>query len=103
MADIQTGIRSVIGKSARLLPEDEISKTQDDIHKSVDFFNKTIFLKFPKYFPFLSCLINYREGSGETPPHKFESFKFKDYCPLVFRHLRQKFNIDQAEYMVNSF
>lgn len=42
----------------------------------------------------------FREGSAETQPHKTGLFKFKDYCPLVFRHLRQKFNIDPADYLV---
>jgi hypothetical protein len=27
-------------------------------------------------------------------------FKFKDYMPLVFRHLREAFGIDPAHYMV---
>ncbi len=36
----------------------------------------------------------------ETQPHRTGLFKFKDYCPLVFRHLRQKFGIDPGDYMV---
>ncbi len=27
-------------------------------------------------------------------------FKFKDYCPHVFRNLREQFGIDQNEYLV---
>ena len=41
------------------------------------------------------------EGGPETQAHKTPSFKFKDYCPLVFRHLREKFQIDPADYMVS--
>jgi hypothetical protein len=41
-----------------------------------------------------------RGGSDITPAHKNPPFKFKDYMPLVFRHLREKFKIDPSEYMV---
>lgn len=42
------------------------------------------------------------QGSASTPPHKLRnSFKFKDYSPLVFRHLRERFGIDGAEYMLS--
>ncbi len=47
MGDIQTAIRHVIGKSAQLLPSEDLEKTKD-IHKSADFFKQTIFLRFPK-------------------------------------------------------
>ena len=40
-------------------------------------------------FPFL-----FRE---KFPSH----FKFKEYCPLVFRHLRERFNIDDQEFAVS--
>lgn len=40
------------------------------------------------------------EGSDETPAHKLQhSFKFKDYAPKPFRHLRERFGIDDNEYM----
>lgn len=42
------------------------------------------------------------QGSANTPPHKLlNPFKFKDYSPLVFRHLRERFGIDGAEYMLS--
>lgn len=28
-------------------------------------------------------------------------FKFKEYCPIVFRNLRERFGIDDHDYMVN--
>ena len=28
-----------------------------------------------------------REGSQMTPPHPSDDFKWKDYCPMVFRNL----------------
>ena len=39
-------------------------------------------------------------GNQVTPGVKYD-FKFKDYAPLVFRHLRKSFNIDPAEYLVS--
>lgn len=38
-------------------------------------------------------------GSKETPAHKARDFKFKDYHPQVFRHLRERWGIDPVEYM----
>ena len=44
-----------------------------------------------QYFP--------RDGSADTPPHPATSFRWKDYCPLAFRHLRAIFDIEPAQYM----
>ncbi|CAN6719024.1 hypothetical protein ACFX13_014765 [Malus domestica] len=41
------------------------------------------------------------EGSKYTPPHQSCEFKWKDYCPLVFRTLRKLFKVDQADYMLS--
>ncbi|WOL02811.1 phosphatidylinositol 4-phosphate 5-kinase 1-like [Canna indica] len=40
------------------------------------------------------------EGSKITPPHQSMEFRWKDYCPVVFRHLRKLFNVDPADYML---
>ncbi|OIT22044.1 PREDICTED: phosphatidylinositol 4-phosphate 5-kinase 1-like [Nicotiana attenuata] len=40
------------------------------------------------------------EGSKFTPPHQVLDFKWKDYCPMVFKKLRELFGIDPAEYML---
>ncbi|KAH9713102.1 phosphatidylinositol 4-phosphate 5-kinase 2 [Citrus sinensis] len=40
------------------------------------------------------------EGSKFTPPHQSMDFRWKDYCPMVFRHLRELFAIDPADYML---
>ncbi|OMO73723.1 Phosphatidylinositol-4-phosphate 5-kinase, core [Corchorus olitorius] len=42
-----------------------------------------------------------KEGSQLTPPHQSEDFKWKDYCPMVFRNLREMFKIDAADYMMS--
>ncbi|KAK9766396.1 Phosphatidylinositol-4-phosphate 5-kinase [Basidiobolus ranarum] len=39
-------------------------------------------------------------GNEMTPSSKYD-FKFKDYAPWVFRHLRELFGIDSAEYLVS--
>ncbi|XP_059646112.1 phosphatidylinositol 4-phosphate 5-kinase 4 isoform X2 [Cornus florida] len=41
------------------------------------------------------------EGSKRTPPHQSCEFKWKDYCPLVFRTLRMLFKVDAADYMLS--
>ncbi|KAG0467690.1 hypothetical protein HPP92_019270 [Vanilla planifolia] len=45
------------------------------------------------YFP--------KKGSQFTPPHHSIDFHWKDYCPMVFRNLREMFKIDAADYMVS--
>ncbi|KAG0469604.1 hypothetical protein HPP92_016304 [Vanilla planifolia] len=40
------------------------------------------------------------EGSKTTPPHHSTEFRWKDYCPMVFRHLRTLFMVDTADYML---
>lgn len=40
-------------------------------------------------------------GSPTTPAHPSVDFKFKDYCPRVFRRLRQLWGCDDAEYMLS--
>lgn len=45
---------------------------------------------------FLAC---FRSGNELTPSSKYD-FKFKDYAPWVFRHIRRYFGIDAADYLV---
>ncbi|EIE18182.1 PIP5K-domain-containing protein [Coccomyxa subellipsoidea C-169] len=47
--------------------------------------------KLKQFFP--------RDGSKATPPHPSTDFRWKDYCPMAFRQLREVFNIEAAEYM----
>ncbi|CAH9058262.1 unnamed protein product [Cuscuta epithymum] len=39
------------------------------------------------------------EGSKCTPAHHAPDFKWKDYCPVVFKRLRDLFGINSAEYV----
>ncbi|XP_076899194.1 phosphatidylinositol 4-phosphate 5-kinase 6-like isoform X2 [Bidens hawaiensis] len=81
MLNLQLGIRHAVGrpapnKSLRLKP------TAFDTRQK-------LWTKFPP------------EGSKNTPPHQSCEFKWKDYCPLVFRTLRKLFNVDPADYMIS--
>ncbi|GMH11294.1 hypothetical protein Nepgr_013135 [Nepenthes gracilis] len=78
MLNLQLGIRHSVGKYALTLRE----------LKPPDFEPRE---KFWTRFP--------PEGSKHTTPHQSVEFKWKDYCPLVFRHLRELFGIDPADYM----
>ncbi|KAJ8534144.1 hypothetical protein K7X08_007468 [Anisodus acutangulus] len=41
------------------------------------------------------------EGSKHTPRHQSCEFRWKDYCPKVFRALRTLFKVDATEYMLS--
>ncbi|KAJ4967036.1 hypothetical protein NE237_018885 [Protea cynaroides] len=79
MLNLQLGIRYSVGKPASTLRD----------LKPSDFDPRE---KFWTRFP--------TEGSKITPPHQSVEFRWKDYCPMVFRHLRELFNIDPADYML---
>ncbi|XP_008240287.1 PREDICTED: phosphatidylinositol 4-phosphate 5-kinase 1-like [Prunus mume] len=65
MLNLQLGIRYSIGKHASIVKD----------LKPSDFNPKE---KFWTRFP--------PEGSNKTPPHQSFEFRWKDYCPMVFRH-----------------
>ncbi|KAL3513588.1 hypothetical protein ACH5RR_026305 [Cinchona calisaya] len=79
MLNLQLGIRHSIGTDAL--------RTRD--LKNCDFDPKE---KFWTRFPL--------EGSKNTPPHESVEFRWKDYCPMVFRNLRQLFQMDPVDYML---
>ncbi|XP_061345746.1 phosphatidylinositol 4-phosphate 5-kinase 9-like isoform X2 [Gastrolobium bilobum] len=81
MLSLQLGIRYTVGK---------ITPIQRREVRASDFGSKASFwMNFPK------------EGSQLTPPHQSEDFKWKDYCPMLFRNLRELFKIDAADYMIS--
>ncbi|KAJ7976884.1 Phosphatidylinositol 4-phosphate 5-kinase [Quillaja saponaria] len=81
MLSLQLGIRYTVGK---------ITPIQRREVRASDFGPRASFwMNFPK------------EGSQLTPPHQSEDFKWKDYCPMVFRNLREMFKIDTADYMMS--
>ncbi|TKY62098.1 Phosphatidylinositol 4-phosphate 5-kinase 9 [Spatholobus suberectus] len=81
MLSLQLGIRYTVGKITPI-PTREV--------RASDFGPKASFwTNFPK------------EGSQLTPTHQSEDFKCKDYCPMLFRNLRELFKIDAADYMMS--
>ncbi|KAK9289974.1 hypothetical protein L1049_008136 [Liquidambar formosana] len=81
MLSLQLGIRYTVGK---------ITPIQSREVRASDFGPRASFwMNFPK------------EGSQLTPPHQSDDFKWKDYCPMVFRNLREMFKIDTADYMMS--
>lgn len=81
MLSLQLGIRYTVGK---------ITPIQRREIRASDFGPRA---SFWMYFP--------KEGSQLTPTHQSEDFKWKDYCPMVFRNLREMFKIDAADYMMS--
>ncbi|CBI19074.3 unnamed protein product, partial [Vitis vinifera] len=79
MLNLQLGIRYSVGKHISILRD----------LKPTDFDPRE---KFWTRFP--------TEGSKLTPPHQSVEFRWKDYCPMVFRHLRELFQVDTADYML---
>lgn len=39
------------------------------------------------------------KGSANTPKHEGRDFHFKDYCPMVFKNIRNMFGIDEIEFL----
>ncbi|KAK7267799.1 hypothetical protein RIF29_20478 [Crotalaria pallida] len=81
MLSLQLGIRYTVGK---ITPIHRREVRASDFGPRASFW-----MNFPK------------EGSQLTPPHQSEDFKWKDYCPMVFRNLRELFKIDAADYMMS--
>ncbi|PPD79394.1 hypothetical protein GOBAR_DD23679 [Gossypium barbadense] len=81
MLNLQLGIRHSVGRPAPATSLDLKAAAFDPKEK--------IWTRFPA------------EGSKYTPPHQSCEFKWKDYCPVVFRALRKLFKVDPADYMIS--
>ncbi|XP_065856306.1 phosphatidylinositol 4-phosphate 5-kinase 4 [Euphorbia lathyris] len=81
MLNLQLGIRHSVGRPAPVVSLDLKASAFDPKEK--------IWTRFPP------------EGTKHTPPHQSSDFKWKDYCPLVFRTLRKLFKVDPADYMLS--
>ncbi|KAL8162398.1 hypothetical protein V2J09_013887 [Rumex salicifolius] len=79
MINLQQGIRYSIGRHTSI--KRDLKPTDFDPRE-----------KFWTRFP--------SEGSKITPTHQSSDFWWKDYCPVVFRHLRELFQVDPADYML---
>ncbi|KAK4753179.1 hypothetical protein SAY87_021977 [Trapa incisa] len=81
MLNLQLGIRHSVGRAP---PPDNL-----DLKASAFDVKEKIWTRFPP------------EGSKYTPPHQSCDFRWKDYCPQVFRTLRKLFKVDPADYMLS--
>ncbi|KAL2234112.1 phosphatidylinositol 4-phosphate 5-kinase 6 isoform X2 [Sesamum indicum] len=81
MLNLQLGIRHSVGKPAPATSLDLKATAFDPRDKT--------WTRFPP------------QGSKHTPPHQSCEFRWKDYCPLVFRTLRKLFKVDPADYMLS--
>ncbi|KAG8050693.1 hypothetical protein GUJ93_ZPchr0009g730 [Zizania palustris] len=81
MLNLQLGIRHAVGRQS--------APTSLDLKASAFDPKEKVWTKFPP------------EGSKHTPPHQSCDFRWKDYCPLVFRTLRKLFDVDPADYMIS--
>ncbi|XP_057417438.1 phosphatidylinositol 4-phosphate 5-kinase 2-like [Lotus japonicus] len=79
MLSLQQGIRFTVGKYVSIMRE----------LKPGDFDPRE---KFWTRLP--------QEGTKFPPPYQSLDFRWKDYCPMVFRHLRELFAIDPTDYML---
>ncbi|CAI0461937.1 unnamed protein product [Linum tenue] len=82
MLNLQLGIRHSVGRPGPPLTSLDLKSSAFDPREKV-------WTKFPP------------EGSKYTVPHQSCEFRWKDYCPLVFRTLRKLFNVDPADYMIS--
>ncbi|KAI5396953.1 phosphatidylinositol 4-phosphate 5-kinase 5 isoform X1 [Lathyrus oleraceus] len=81
MLNLQLGIRHSVGRPA--------PSASFDLKPSAFDSKEKVWTRFPP------------EGSKYTPPHPSSEFKWKDYCPVVFRTLRRLFKVDAADYMLS--
>lgn len=77
--DMMTGIRTTVGMVESKPYKKKVQKSD---------YEEAIKMKFPA------------KGSMITPAHPMRDFKFKDYAPEIFRHIRARFGIDPADYLM---
>lgn len=76
--DMMLGIRTVVSKT----------EAQHRGELSAPDYKESVKLRFPG------------RGSIITPAHEMRDFKFKDYCPMVFKKIRESFFINPADYLM---
>jgi len=105
--DMMLGIRTVVGRGLGGFTESVVDETSlssrpsESIHRDYpedgafgynlqyDRFTEKLYYRFPKI------------GSMRTPAHVMKDFKFKDYCPDIFKDLRDMFDVDPAQYLID--
>jgi len=104
--DMMLGIRTVVGRieagHSELEDSFSMASTEDGVHEADSlvqrFGNDFVGRVAPKKFLEKKRYRFPKNGGTYTPSHLMSSFKFKDYCPQIFKMLRQLFNIDPSDY-----
>ncbi|KAI9682752.1 MAG: Phosphatidylinositol-4-phosphate 5-kinase [Trizodia sp. TS-e1964] len=91
-----TGIRFTVSRTNAKIDRALTDADFDSKHKFS--FDMQVFLEHPRHL--LSLIILFSTGNELTPSARYD-FKFKDYAPWVFRHLRSKFMLDPADYLMS--
>ncbi|CAO2656451.1 Nn.00g052540.m01.CDS01 [Neocucurbitaria sp. VM-36] len=93
-----TGIRFTVSRTNAKMDRELTDADFDAKHKfSFDMY-------VPAGFPFFVKVLwefNFASTGNELTPSAKYDFKFKDYAPWVFRHLRSTFKLDPADYLVS--
>eukprot|EP00055_Hartaetosiga_balthica_P002200 m.3056 g.3056 ORF g.3056 m.3056 type:complete len:852 (-) comp2011_c0_seq1:142-2697(-) len=79
MSAIQMGVRQSIGWTVRKKKRDLLMVDFSEIQSM--------------YYP--------KEGTNETPPHRYQNFKFYAYAPKAFRHFRDMYGIDTRDFLIS--
>ncbi|KAL7270467.1 Phosphatidylinositol-4-phosphate 5-kinase [Rhizina undulata] len=90
-----TGIRFVVSRVNAKMDRPLTDADFDAKHK----FSFDMYVLLFGFARRTGCLLR-RTGNELTPSAKYD-FKFKDYSPWVFRHLRAKFRLDPADYLMS--
>lgn len=105
--DMMLGIRTVVGRveASQFELEDSFSIQNLEKHTETELLSNRFKKDFVHQIPPEHFSDNYnfrfpKVGGKFTPPHYMKSFKFKDYCPQIFKMLRQMFNIDPVNYQM---
>ncbi|KAI4920242.1 uncharacterized protein J4E92_008460 [Alternaria infectoria] len=93
-----TGIRFTVSRTNAKMDRDLTDADFDAKHKFS--FDMYVPAGFPCNIKHLLEFISTSTGNELTPSAKYD-FKFKDYAPWVFRHLRTTFKLDPADYLVS--
>ncbi|KAF1946670.1 SAICAR synthase-like protein [Clathrospora elynae] len=93
-----TGIRFTVSRTNAKMDRDLTDVDFDAKHKFS--FDMYVPAGFPHNIKHLLEFSFTSTGNELTPSAKYD-FKFKDYAPWVFRHLRNTFKLDPADYLVS--
>jgi len=104
--DMMLGIRTVVGRVEaggvseleESFSEMNVTGTKKEVELMQRYHNDFVGRVNPQKFSETKSYRFPKKGGKYTPSHYMKSFKFKDYCPQIFKMLRQLFSIDPGDY-----